>query len=343
MPDETVLIEAVHATRKFDVGGRGPGRRATLVAVDDVSLSIREHETLAIVGESGCGKTTLGRSLVRLDTLTAGEIRYRGKDVTHLGERRLRPLRSRVRIVFQDHHASLNPRRTIGATVATPLRVHDRPHGRAEVLRILESVGLGSAQIDSYPHQLSGGQRQRAGIARAIAVDPEVVVLDEPVSALDVSIQAQICNLLRDLQDQRGVAYAFISHDLGVVRQVADRVAVMYLGRIVEEGTVAEIYRRPAHPYTEALLSAVPVSEVRADRPRRVRLAGDAPSPLDMPTGCRFQSRCSYATDLCRTSEPALVRDASGRAFACHHPRTEIAVNAAAAPPDVAGDDATDA
>ena len=295
-------------------------------AVDGVSLEVRRGETLGIVGESGCGKSTLGRLLVRLHEPTSGTVRFRGTDITKHSRRRLRPFRREMQMIFQDPYASLNPRKRVGQIVADPLRIHRTAAPKVikrQVQELLEVVGLSPDHVNRYPHEFSGGQRQRIGVARALALSPQLIVADEPVSALDVSIQAQVINLLDDLQDEFELTYVFIAHDLGVVHHVSDRIAVMYLGVIVEIGPSDELFLRPIHPYTDALLSAIPRIEADDDgaAPReRIVLEGEVPSPIDPPTGCRFHPRCPYATEVCRVERPALVDHGGARLAACHHP-----------------------
>ena len=290
-------------------------------AVDDLSLEIAESETLALVGESGCGKSTTGRLIMRLIEPSAGRVVFEGKDITAASGAELRRARRRMQMVFQDPRSSLSPRRTILQTVAEPLDanglIRSPAHRREVVAQLLDSVGLSPSVMGRYPHQFSGGQRQRVGIARSIALGPSLIVADEPVSALDVSVQAQIINLMQDLQKERRLSYLFISHDLAVVRHIADRVAVMYLGRIVEIGPKAEVFRAPHHPYTQALLSAAP--EARPSRSqKRIVLPGDVPSPSAIPSGCSFRTRCPIAQDICARERPALSGVAPGHSAACH-------------------------
>ena len=312
------LLEVTGLQVHFPVPGR---RGARVRAVDGVDLRVERGETLGLVGESGCGKSTAGLALLRLVQPTGGRVVLDGTDVTAAGRRELRALRRRMAMVFQDPHASLNPRRSVGASVAEPLEIHGLHAGRhrERVADLLDMVGLAPEFAGRYPHEMSGGQLQRVGIARALAVEPELVVLDEPIASLDVSVQAQVMNLLRRLQRELGLAYLFIAHDLAAVAHLSPRVAVMYLGRIVEEGRREQVYGDPAHPYTRALLSAVPQPDPRSERERRrVVLRGDVPSPVSPPSGCRFRTRCPDAFDTCPHVDPALQPVGADRAAACH-------------------------
>jgi oligopeptide/dipeptide ABC transporter ATP-binding protein len=318
----TTMLTAKGVTKHF-VTRKGFGKTSTLRAVSDVDLDVHAGETLGLVGESGCGKSTLGRTLLRLYEPTAGTINFDGVDVTHLSQRALRPMRKKMQMIFQDPYASLNPRMTIGAAIAEPLAIHELAKSKADrdakVVELLGKVGLRPDAAKRYPHEFSGGQRQRVGIARALAVAPRFIVCDEPISALDVSIQAQIVNLLSDLQTAENLTYLFISHDLKIVQHVSDRVAVMYLGRIVELADADTLYREPKHPYTQALLSAVPRVDAGQKR-ERIILQGDVPSPLSPPSGCPFHPRCPVKDkpQACFTELPKLRVLSNGSRAACH-------------------------
>jgi oligopeptide/dipeptide ABC transporter ATP-binding protein len=312
----------VQDLKKHFVIHKGLLRRSVghVLAVDGVSFAIAAGETLGLVGESGCGKSTVGRAVLRLIEPTQGVIRLDGNDITHLTKAELRPYRRQMQIIFQDPFSSLDPRMSAGNIVGEPLRVHGVARGKRRIARVaelFERVGLRSAQMGNYPHQFSGGQRQRIGIARALALSPKLIIADEPVSSLDVSIQAQVLNLMMDLQRERGLAYLFISHNLAVVEHISQRVAVMYLGRIVEYADRKSLFTTPLHPYTELLLSAVPVPDPSVKRARRL-LQGDVPSPVNPPPGCHFHTRCPYAVDLCKVQTPALREIRPGHRAACH-------------------------
>ena len=319
------LIEVRHVKKYFPIR-KGVVQRevARVHAVDDVSFAVQEGETLGLVGESGCGKSTLGRTIVRLLEPTDGQILFEGRHIEKLSPRELRPLRQRMQMVFQDPYASLNPRKRVGSIIGDPLKIHGLGSGRerkVQVEELLETVGLSPEHYNRFPHEFSGGQRQRIGVARALSLRPRLVIADEPVSALDVSIQSQMLNLLEDLQDEFRLTFIFIAHDLGVVRHVSDRIAVMYLGKLVELSPAEELYQRPIMPYTEALLSAVPIPDPDlAAKRERIVLEGDVPSPINPPTGCRFHPRCRYATQVCREVEPPLADYGGGHLAACHHP-----------------------
>ncbi len=322
------LLKVTDLVKEFKVRGEG-GRPGVLHAVSGVSLELQAGETLALVGESGCGKSTTGRCILRLTEPTSGSVEFNGADLLSLDHEAMRKMRRNLQIVFQDPQASLHPRMTVRRLLAEPLEVHgmakaDVPARIEELLRL---VHLRPEFLDRYPHEFSGGQRQRVGIARALAISPALLVLDEPVSALDVSIQAEILRLLIELRGRLGLSYLFIAHDLAVVRQLADRVAVMYLGRIVETGTADQVYNDPQHPYTQALLSAVPIPDPRIESTRqRIVLQGDLPSPIDPPSGCRFRTRCWRADDRCASEQPMPTTIAGGHLVACHYPGDDAAV-----------------
>jgi oligopeptide/dipeptide ABC transporter ATP-binding protein len=324
------LIEVRDLVKHFPVS-RGillQGDPTVVHAVDGVSLDVRRGEALGIVGETGCGKTTTARLMTRLLEPTSGTVRFDGEDITHLARRHLKPLRREIQMIFQDPYSSLNPRKTVGSIVGEPFAIHGLESGaqrKRSVQELMEQVGLNPEHYNRFPHEFSGGQRQRIGVARALALRPKLIIADEPVSALDVSIQAQILNLLRDLQRDLQLTLVLIAHDLSVVRHMCDRIAVMYLGKVVERADSDDLFAHPRHPYTGALLSAVPVPEPRSARQRRGRqvLRGDVPSPTHPPPACRFHTRCPKTQDLCRIHEPPLERKAGGNVAACHFPLTD--------------------
>ncbi len=340
-PSDAPLLDVSHLQVLFPIkSGVIIDRKIGQVhAVDDVSFQLHEGETLGIVGESGCGKTTLIRVLVRLIAATSGAIRFRGEEITTASRKQMEPVRRQVQMVFQDPQASLNPRKRVAQILATPLKLRGVPKDRIapESRQLLDRVGLHAEHMGRFPHEFSGGQRQRIGIARALALDPKLILLDEPVSALDVSIQAQVINLLDELQDELHLSYIFVAHDLSVVRHVSDRIAVMYLGKLMEVSPAEELYSKPIHPYTSALLGAIPIPDPKENRARtRVLVTGEPPNPMFPPTGCRFHTRCPRATDVCRSVEPQLTAYAGSHLAACHHPQNVTApeVEAASRSPD---------
>ncbi|MFF7334558.1 dipeptide ABC transporter ATP-binding protein [Streptomyces sp. NPDC008150] len=331
MSTTTPLLDVSGLTKHFPIKGGFPIRRTVgaVQAVDGLDFQVAEGESLGLVGESGCGKSTTGRLITRLLEPTAGSIKYQGQDIAHANRSKLAPVRSEIQMIFQDPYASLNPRQTVGKIIVGPMEINNiNPAGgrEARVRELLEIVGLNPEHYNRFPHEFSGGQRQRIGVARALALEPKLIVADEPVSALDVSIQAQVVNLLQKVQRELGIAFVFIAHDLAIVRHFSQRVAVMYLGKIVEIADREDLYNNPRHPYTRALLSAVPEATVEETPAReRIRLIGDVPSPINPPSGCRFRTRCWKATDVCATEAPPLVEvkgDKAGHLTACHHPET---------------------
>ena len=324
--EKSVALEAKNLVKYFPTGHKGLLGRPSkdLKAVDGVSFTLRHGETLGIVGESGCGKSTLARLITRLLDATSGEVFLDGVDITSIDGRELRNARQKIQMIFQDPYSSLNPRHSVGQIISGPMEVQGIvPEGgvKKRVQEMMELVGLNPEHYNRYPHEFSGGQRQRIGIARSLILNPSIIIADEPVSALDVSIQAQILNLLEKLQQDLGLSFVFIAHDLSVVRHIADQVAVMYLGKIVEMGPSSSVYSQARHPYTTALLSAVPVADPKKrGASGRIRLEGDVPSPVDPPSGCRFRTRCWKATDLCAVEEPLLSDVGGGQLVACHHP-----------------------
>jgi peptide/nickel transport system ATP-binding protein len=335
-PPGEPLLEVTDLRKHFPVTSGILFKRqvAAVKAVDGVSFSVRRGETLGLVGESGCGKTTTGRMIMNLLRPTAGTIVFEGHDITTMSQAQMRPLRRDIQMIFQDPYSSLNPRKTVGSIIGAAYRlqkIHTENGVKKAVQDLLELVGLNPEHYNRYPHEFSGGQRQRIGVARTLALRPKLIVADEPVSALDVSIQAQVINLLEDLQDELGLTYVVIAHDLSVVRHIADRVAVMYLGKMVELADRTGLYESPMHPYTHALLSAVPIPDPAKRKGReRIRLAGDVPSPLNPPSACRFHTRCWKAQEICRTVEPPMVELKPGHAVACHFPENAPAADTSA-------------
>lgn len=310
------LVEIKHLKKYFNTGG------GTLKAVDDISFDIFKGETLGVVGESGCGKSTAGRTILRLYEPTDGEVRFEGKSIYDMSAKELKPLRRDIQMIFQDPYASLNPRMTVEDIIGEALDIHGLAKGtkrKERIAELLELVGLNPSYMTRFAHEFSGGQRQRIGIARALAVEPKFIIADEPISALDVSVQAQVVNLLKELQEKMGLTYLFIAHDLSMVKYISDRVAVMYLGKVVEITTSDKLYEDPLHPYTKALLSAIPIPDPEIEKQReRIVLEGDVPNPIDPPSGCRFRTRCAFATEKCAQVEPVFKEVKEGHFTACH-------------------------
>lgn len=311
-----VLLETVNLRKYFKTP------KGNLHAVDDINLSIKAGKTLGVVGESGCGKSTLGRTILRLIEPTSGQILYRGEDISKYNKKKMWEMHHKMQIIFQDPYASINPRMTVSEIIADPMKVYGICKNQREmnekVAQLMDTVGLASRFVNTYPHELDGGRRQRIGIARALAMEPKFIVCDEPVSALDVSIQAQILNLLQELKEQMGLTFIFITHDLSVVNHFADEIAVMYLGQLIEKAPTEELFDHPVHPYTRALLSAIPIPEVGIERPERILLRGEISSPIDPPDECRFAKRCNYVCDQCHKSCPQLVEISEGHFVSCH-------------------------
>lgn len=318
-----VLLEVKNLKKYFTINsGMFGGQKEYVKAVDDISFTINKGETLGLVGESGCGKSTTGRTLIRLYDVTGGEVIFDGAEIGHMTESELKPYRKKIQMIFQDPYASLNSRMTVADIIGEPLDIHGIASGKARQERIFEllhTVGLSKDHASRYPHEFSGGQRQRIGIARALAVNPDFIICDEPISALDVSIQAQVVNMLEDLQNEYGLTYLFIAHDLSMVKHISDRIGVMYLGKMAEVADSNELYEKPMHPYTQALLSAIPIPDPEVTRKtERIILEGDVPSPLNPPSGCRFRTRCQYAMERCSSEEPKLQDIGGGHQVACH-------------------------
>ena len=321
LEERPLVLEVRDLVKEFALGGGFLGGAGMVVqAVSGVSFDLRAGSTMGLVGESGSGKSTVGRCVLRLIEPTSGSIKYKGTDLRTASRKRMREFRRELQIVFQDPYASLDPRMTVASIIAEPLTIHSvKIDKKKRVRELLELVGLNPEHGNRYPHEFSGGQRQRVGIARALALNPNVIVLDEPVSALDVSIQAGVVNLLEDLQDELGLSYLFIAHDLSVVRHISDNLSVMYLGKLIETGTAEDVYERPAHPYTQALLSGIPLPDPKIERSRnRILIEGEIPSPVDPPSGCRFRTRCWKAEAICAEQEPALIDRGQGHPVACH-------------------------
>jgi len=319
-----ILLEVKNLKKYFPVSNGFLKREIQyLKAVDDVNFYIKKGETFGLVGESGCGKSTTGRTIIRLYDVTDGEIIFDGAEIGKLKEKQLKPFRKRMQMIFQDPYASLNSRMTVGDIIVEPLDIHNIARGKERqdiIYDLLEKVGLNKEHANRYPHEFSGGQRQRIGIARALAVKPDFIICDEPISALDVSIQAQVVNMLEDLQEEMGLTYLFIAHDLSMVKHISDRIGVMYLGKLVEVADSDELYSNPLHPYTQALLSAIPIPDPKVTRSKqRIILEGDVPSPINPPRGCKFRTRCRYATEKCKEVEPELVDIGNGHMHACHY------------------------